>query len=160
MSNTNNSFPAKLDLSIFVRGFVRDVNPKQSSILHPPFEPLGAQAGKLQWHALPGTRSVYGRYFSSNHLTWMWEGQPHMTGGLLIKRPSWLSCMKNCLSVQAFQPILQEPAETPGKCKPKPNQFHQTQKQRKKLTHDGSSCSMVCVSLLTYQNYGARSVYS
>lgn len=120
MSNTNNSFPAKLDLSIFVREFVRDVNPKQSSILHPPFEPLGAQAGKLQWHALPGTRSVYRRYFSSNHLTWMWEGQPHMTGGLLIKRPSWLSCMKNCSSVQAFQPILQEPAETPGKCKPKP----------------------------------------
>lgn len=34
MSNTNTSFPAKLDLSIFVREFVRDVNPKQSSILH------------------------------------------------------------------------------------------------------------------------------
>ena len=48
MSNTDNSFPAKLDLSIFVREFVRDVNPKQSSILHPQFEPLGAQAGKLQ----------------------------------------------------------------------------------------------------------------
>lgn len=114
MSNTNNSFPAKLDLSIFVREFVRDAQ----AILHPPFEPLGAQAGKLQWHALPGTRSVYRRYFSSNHLTWMWEGQPHMTGGLLIKRPSWLSWRTVCL-FKHFN-LLQEPAETPGKCKPKP----------------------------------------